>query len=238
MNDQLKRSIQNAFDAPPPDKQRKKQFLRDFPQPKITMTQFVFSQLADMSNRTLLLSVVLLLPALFVAYQIREYLLWVISSFMPFLGLLAVSESTRSTKYEMCELEMTTRFSLKSIVLARMSIVGLMDLLILCFITPFCCIGSEFLLFQTGILLLIPYLLTVNICLWITRHFHRKENIYGCMSITFLISGVGGRLHYINALNHSSRFLMAWAVIAVFLLAGLAYEIGCTIKETEELAWS
>ncbi len=238
MSNELKRSIQRAYDAPAPDKKKKADFLRTLPQPKISMPQFIFSQIAYIRKWTLFFSVLLLLPALIGAYQIGENTLWVVSSFVPFLGLLAVSESTRSTKYGMCEFEMTTRFSLKSVMLARMSFLGLMDLIILCVITPLCRIGNDFLLFQTGVYLFVPYLLTVNICLWITRRFHSNGNIYGCMCISILISSANAGLRYINTRIYQSSFIIVWVILSLLLLVGAAYEIYHTIKQTEEYKWN
>lgn len=238
MRNKLTKDIQKAFDAPPPDKKRKADFLRTLPHPKISMPQFIFSQIAYMRKWTLFFSVLLLFPAIIGASQINKNTLWIVSSFVPFLGLLAVSESTRSVKYGMCEFEMSARFSLKSIVLAKMSFLGLLDLIILWVLTLLCCISNEFWLFQTGIYLFVPYLLTVNLCLWITRHFHSKENIYSCMSISILISGINGGLHYIHTLIYDNTFLIAWIMLAILLLADMVYEIRCTVKQTEELAWS
>ncbi len=238
MNHELKRSIQKAFDAPNSDKQRKERFLRTLPQPKIGMLQFVFSQIAYMRKWTLILSVLLLVPALIGAYQISNDTLWIVSSCAPFLGLLAVSESTRSAKYGMCEFEMTTRFSLKSIVLARMSVLGGTDLIILCIVTPLCSIGNEFWVVQTGLYLFVPYLLTVNLCLWFTRRFHGKESIYGCMSITVMIGAANSVLHYVNTFVCQNAFLTVWGIAALLLLTDMAYEICCTVKQTEELGWN
>ncbi len=238
MKEYLKRSIQNAYSAPPPDRERKERFLRTLPQQKISIVQFVFSQIAYMRKRTLVFSVLLLVSALIGAYQISENTLWMISSFMPFLGLLAVSESTCSIKYGMCEFEMSARFSLKSIVLARMCVLGILDLIIFCLLIPLCRIGQELWLFQTGLYLFVPYLLTVNGCLWFTRHFHGKENIYGCMCIAVLISGANEVLHWILKPIDYNTLFAAWMIAAIFLLADMVYEISCTLKETEELVWN
>ena len=50
---------------------------------------------------------------------------------LPFVALLAVTEGTRSAVYGMEELELATRFSLKSVLLARLCLVGTC--------TPSCC---------------------------------------------------------------------------------------------------
>ena len=46
--------------------------------------------------------------------------LWITAALLPFVALLAVTEGTRSAVYGMEELELATRFSLKSVLLARL----------------------------------------------------------------------------------------------------------------------
>lgn len=101
MNKRIKRSIQKAFEAPKPNQQEKARFLRTLPQPQINMWQFILTQAAYLRKRTLFLSVLLLFPALIGAYYIEKNTLWVVSAFIPFLGLLAVTENTRSMVYGM-----------------------------------------------------------------------------------------------------------------------------------------
>ena len=156
MSNQLKQNIQKAFAAPEPDQQDKARFLRTLPQPQIGMFRFIFVQASYVRKISWVLSGLILLLALFCACNINEGTLWVISAFVPILGLLAVTEGNRSMMYGMSEFEMSTRFSLKSIVLARMSILGLINFAAIAALTPLCRIGNDFSLLQTGI---IKYLL-------------------------------------------------------------------------------
>ena len=110
MNRQLKKRIKKAFEAPEPDQKEKEKFLRMLPQPQISMLKFILIQASYIRKRTLFLSMLLLFPALKSADSIRTGDLWVASAFIPFLGLLAVAESTRSTTYGKEEFEMATRF--------------------------------------------------------------------------------------------------------------------------------
>lgn len=238
MNKQIKRSIQKAFEAPQPNQQEKSRFLKTLPQPQISMWKFILTQAAYLRKWTLLFSVLLLFPALIGAYHIEKNTLWIVSAFVPFLGLLAVTENTRSMVYGMNEFEMSTRFSLRSVILARMGVLGILDFLILCCLIPLCCIGNNFSLFQTGIYLLVPYLLTVTIGLWITRCFHSREAIYGCMSVAVLISGADIGLHLIADFVYQSSYITWWFVLSVLLVGRMVYETYCTIKQTEELAWN
>ena len=238
MNKQIKRGIQKAFQAPKPNQQEKARFLRTLPHPQINMWQFVLTQAAYLRKWTLFLSVLLLFPALIGAYYIEKNTLWIVSAFIPFLGLLAVTENARSVVYGMNELEMSARFSLKSVVLARMGVLGALDVFVLCCLTPLCSIGNQFSLFQTGIYLLVPYLLTVNINLWITRRFHSKEAIYGCMGAAVMISGAIGGLRFTADFVYQISYIKWWAVLFVFLVGRTIYEMYCTMKQTEELAWN
>lgn len=243
MSRKLKKSIQKALEAPKPNQQEKERFLRTLPQAQISLLQFILIQAAYVRKRTLVLSLLSLFPALAGANCMELDTLWLVSAFVPFLGLLAVSESTRSMTYGMSEFEMSTRFSLKSVVLARMSVLGLLDTLILCCFIPFCYIHSNasFLqtsFLQTGIYLFVPYLLTVNISLWIVRHFRSKEAMYACMSVAALLSVANVWLHFIAAFVYQLAYVKWWLLLFALLIGAMAHETYCAIKQTEGFAWN
>lgn len=238
MNRYLKQEIKKAFEVPLPDQQEKAQFLRAIPQPHISMLQFILAQVAYLRKWVLVFSVLLLLPALISACHTDPDTLWLISSLLPFLGLLAVTENTRSAVYEMQEFEMSARFSLKSVVLARMSVLGLLDAIVICCLIPLCGIGNDLSLLQTGIYLLVPYLLTVNISLYLARCFHGREALYGCMFTAVLVSVGSCGLHLFADFIYQFSYLHWWILFTVFLIGKTAREIYHTIKQTEELAWN
>lgn len=232
MNSQLKKGIQKAFTAPEPDPEEKMKFLRMLPRSRISMLQFVLIQAAYLRKLTLSLSVLLLLPALAGAFDMDLNTLWTVSALVPFLGLLAVAESTRSATYGMSEFEMSTRFSLKSVVLARMSVLGLLDVLLLCCAVPLCCVGSKLTLLQTGVYLFVPYLLTVNISLWITRCFHSKGVVYACMSVAVSVSAANTGLHIIADFVYQFSYVKWWLLLLVILAGAMVYEAHYTINDT------
>lgn len=238
MNNQLKRNIQKAFAAPEPDQQEKARFLRTLPQPQIGMLRFLLVQASYVRKATWILSGLILLLAIFVARNMRQDALWVVSASIPLLGLLAVTESTRSMTYGMSEFEMSTRFSLKSVVIARMSILGLINFAVIAALTPLCRSGHDFSLIQTGMYLMVPYLLTVNFSLWIARRVNGRETIYGCMCVAVIVSGMHICLHFVSDLIYQEIYTGWWIVLSVFLLIELAHEIHCTIKRTEVYTWN
>ena len=238
MNIRLKKNILKVLQAPMPDAQAKANFLRTLSKPQISTWQFLLRQVAFLRKRTLFLSILLLIPAFVGFYYLNSNTIWVISSFIPFLALLAVTESTRSAMYGMSEFEMSTRFSIKSVILARLSMWGIIDFIILCCIIPLCYLNGQISLFQTGIYLFIPYLLTANISLWITRHIRSREYIIYCMATSILISGINVGLHYMVGFVYHLSYFHWWLLLAILLVGEMVYEVCHTIKETEEYTWN
>ena len=102
-----------------------------------------------------LLSVLIVLPAVWGASFASENTVWIVSAFTPFLALLLITESAKSMLFGMNELEMASRFSLKNIVLARLTILGIFNFAIFCIIIPICHIANSISLVQTGVYFLV-----------------------------------------------------------------------------------
>lgn len=238
MNMKMKKNILKVLQAPMPDGQVKANFLRTLPKLKISTWQFLLRQAAFLRKRTLFLSLLLLIPAFAGFQDLNPNTIWMISSFIPFLALLAVTESTRSAMYGMSEFEMSTRFSIKSVILAKLSMWGIIDFIIFCCIIPLCYLNGQISLFQTGIYLFVPYLLTANISLWITRHIRSREYIIYCMASSILISGTNVGLHFMAGFVYHLSYFHWWLFMAILLIGGMVYEVFHTIKETEEYTWN
>ncbi len=94
-----------------------------------------------------------------------------VSVLLPFAALSTVTELHRSARCRMEELEMASRFSLKTLLLARLTLLGLGNLLLLCALFPLMTGWGQLPLAETGFYLLCPYCLTSLLCLMITRRF-------------------------------------------------------------------
>lgn len=233
MNRYLKRELKKAFAVPVPNPQEKARFLRTLPQPSIPTWQFLLTQIAYLRKWVLVLSVLFLLPTLWCNRHMDADTLWSISALIPFLALLAVTESTRSAVYGMQEFEMSTRFSIKSVMLARMSILGLLDAFVLCALIPFYAAGIKLSLLQTGLYLLVPYLLTANSSLWIARRFHGREALYGCLCAAAFVSLLSCGLRLLADIVYQISYVHWWLFLTVFLLGKTTGEIRRTITQTE-----
>lgn len=234
-----KRALQDAFAAPEPVD--KKRFLKSIPSQQISHVEFMLQQIRYIRKRILLMSGVIfgiVLLSIHFTEFIEKDVLWVISAMMPFLALTIVTEQERSVVYGMEELEMASRFSLKSVVFARMGIIGMFHFLVVCLLIPFSFYNSTYTFLQTGVYMIVPYLLTTLLGLMVVRKMRGKESVYLCMGIAVAVSGA-----YIILSNHcifwfKGEYLWGWIIVLVVLVWAVVMEECKIMKQTEESIWN
>lgn len=164
----------------PPAPQRKGVFLERLEPPGLSTREFLFSQLFYLRPWNWLLGVAIFAAALFLMKTQVPEQIRLVSALLPFAALSTVTELHRSARCRMEELEMASRFSLKTLLLARLTLLGLGNLLLLCALFPLIMEWGELPLAETGFYLLCPYCLTSLLCLMITRRFRGGESVYLC----------------------------------------------------------
>lgn len=236
MKKELKRAVKAAYEAPEPVEKRI--FLRKFLKPEIGMVEFMLIQAEYIGKGVWLFSIAVLTAALMGVCWLEKDILWAVSSLLPFAALFAVTESARSTSYHMEEMEMATRFSLKSVLLARMGVIGAIHLLLLCALLPLGHMYGERSFFETGVYLLLPYLTVTVLGLWITRKLRGKDAAYGCMGCAVLTSGTTFMMNYTWAWYDYGRYFQEYVILLAVLLVLAAWEYRRAIQRTEELVWN
>lgn len=236
MKQDRRKALQDAFEAPEP--QHKEEFFRTIPQPAISTISFMISQAGYIQKWIWAVSIGLFAVSLLGACFMDRDILWLISSLLPFLALSIATESGRSKIYDMAELEMASRFSLRSVVLARMGILEMVHLVLLCLLIPLGNRNNTATILQAGVYLLVPYLLTTVSGLWIVRKFQGREAVYSCMGAAGAVSGTNLFIQtMLPELFHVRCF--HWWIAAFLLLAALTIKgITKMIQQTEELTWS
>lgn len=230
-----KTELQQGFAPPSPTK--KHAFLRQFSPPSISFGEVLRSQFGYIQKWVWLLSFGIYAAAALMMYAEFPNLLQVLSACTPLSALTIVAESSRSVRCGMAELELSTRFSLKTVVFARLILLGIFHLVL-------------FLLLSLGLVSHIsnplaaivytsaPFLLTAFLGLSITRKYHSHEALYGCIGITFAISLLMLLSHRLLSVLYEAQHLVWWllAVVALTMATGKLF---CNILfETEELAWN
>lgn len=238
MRRSLKSELKCVFDAPEP--MRKKAFLRTLEQPKTSVFAFVLSQLGYIRKWVWIVSALVFILSMMGAAGLQEDTIWVTSALMPLLALTVVSESGRSGIYGMAELEMATRFSLRSVVLARLGILGVENLFILGLLSVGIWRQGGSTLYGAGVptwgvCMLLPYLLTTFAGLAVVRRLRGREAVYICAGIAACISFSVMALHgsivqYCQAVGSLWRTA---AVLLLMLLIGTARQCVGIVRQTE-----
>ncbi len=209
---------------------------------------FVLSQIAYMRKWIWGLSAAVFAAACFMAVSYAaegrgaaDRVLWGISALTPVLALTVIAESGRSQHYEMAELEMAARFSLRSVVLARLGVLGLENLLILAAFTVLSGSGGAgdagrmYGALRTGICILLPYLLTSFIGLWIVCRVKGSEAVSVCIGVAACISVViFFARDWLEQLYRSGNWLW-WAAGTFALCMGVIKQGAVLVDRTEEL---
>lgn len=228
--------LQEAFTAPPP--KRKEEFFKNRAQTSISTASFMKMQIAYIRKRVWVMSALVFVCAALGVEFAGQDCVWVVAALMPFIALCTVTESARSVTYGMAELEMASRFSLKSILLARLGAIGLMHAAILCLLIPFVGNQASVPLTQIGVYWLVPYLLTSVLGLMAVRKVHGKEAVYICMGIAAVVSYLNFILKEILPQLYEEKQLLWWIAAGIYLLAKVLKEYKKALYETEELAWN
>ncbi|MCM1187120.1 MAG: hypothetical protein NC251_10570 [Lachnoclostridium sp.] len=231
MKNTLQEELKNAFEAPKP--LHKKEFLKGLPQPKIGMLTFIFIQIGYIRKWVWVVSAFIFGVSLFGAVLLSKDMLWSIAAFTPLLALAAVSESGRSESYGMAELEMATRFSLRSVLLARLGILGMENLLLMGLLLPLGLWNHLSNPIQAGVYMLVPYLLTTWAGLWIIRQYKNREAVYFCGGIAACVSVSGIFCHMEFPLIYHENYFVWWCLAAVAFMVGIAKQSIGMIKQNE-----
>lgn len=233
MNKDLKKALSAAFEAPPP--QKKRAFFRNVPLNYVNHFSFLLSQAGYIRKTTWALSVAVLALAVAAGRYAPRDAMWVMAALMPFAALTAVSESSRSSLHGMEELELAARFSLKSVIMARMGLIGLAHLVLFCLLAPLARSISGVGLIRTAVYLITPYLLTTLLGLTVVRRVRGREGLYVCGGVSLLVGGLNAALQ--SELYAPERFPW-WLAVLALLAVFTGREYYNTIKKTEELSWS
>lgn len=236
INKKIKSLLVQEFQAPPPVK--KEEFLRCAPFKRMRLCTFFWMQAAYIQKWIWIFSAFLFLSALICSCVLQREILWDISAFMPILALSLITESGRSNRYKMAELEQSSLFSKRMVLLARLAILGMENLGLSCFLIPFAFLHSEFSLPQVGAFLLCPYLLTAFLGVSILRRVRGREADYLCICTAFCVSIGNTLFRQSHAYIYQNIHLSFWLFCGISFLIGIVYQYSRMLKQGEELIWN
>ena len=210
MKNRRREQIREVFAAPEP--KRRREFFRKIEIEPVSEAGIILRQFQYISKVSWLAALAVLCIAFYLKRFYSDSMLSITLSLTPFLALTNVFESMRSKYYGMAELEMSCRFSLKSITLIRMEIVGIENLIVGIVLA----LLIKETLFISIVYLFTPYLLTTYGCLLLSRKSADREQIYFSAGITLLISWF--MLVTVNSTRiYQTQYIGIWVCVIVVL---------------------
>lgn len=234
MDKKLKEQLNLAFSAPEPT--RKDMFLKKLRPREITTTELLIQQVPYVRKAVWVFAFMIITVTVIGAFSMNSNTERIIESLVPLAAVASTLEIQRSYRYQMTELEMATRFSIRSVFYARMVIIGLVYATTFCIILPVIAVrfGTGFILLASRIL--IPYLITTSLCMRLERTTIGRSNHYLSAAVA---SGIAICIFWMSSyeLSGLTNFITEWGVVMVILLIILAiYENRKTINMTEGFA--
>lgn len=236
MNKEQKQELKRFYQAPKPAE--KAEFLKKFDETDISTMDFLRMQIRYIHKWNWILGGVIFLLAVLGGRLLNGAWLWCISAVMPFLALTAVSEISQSACFGMEELELSARFSLKYVTMARMGILGIGSFLMLLAVLPVLGMVQKISLFYCGVNVIMPYLLTAFLNLVIVRFIHGRESIYACIGVTIFVSAGYSVLGYYTRVLYELLNAQGWTALGAVLLFLTGRELKEIVKQTEEYVWN
>lgn len=231
-----KDALKQAYCAPEPE--RKAEFLNRIKEPEMTAGEFIISQLGYIRKWNWLLSLLLFGIAVSGCMTKEPGMAGILAALTPFLALSAAAESSRSVRYRMDELEMSGRFTLKAVVMARMAVLGIGNLILLGIICPVLLWQGQGVFLYFGISILTPYLLTSFCSLVIVRRIRDKESIYYCSGVTVFVCGFQALLTAVHVDIYDLLGPVSWCGVLTVLAVLIVRECRKIWKQTEDYAWN
>lgn len=235
MNEQMKRDLQQLYQAPEPV--QKREFLKQFDDTEISNLEFLRMQIPYIHKWNWILAGAIFLMALMGSKAAGDGTAWCLAACVPFLALATVAEISQSSRWGMSELELSARFSLKLVTLARLLILGVGNLILLAVLLPAICVWQHVSVLYSGINIMIAYLLSTFLNLVIVRKIHGKESLYVCLGGTVLVSAGYMMLGYLSVKLYELVNVRMWLGIFFLLILLTGRELSRMVKQTEEYVW-
>ena len=179
------------------------------------------------------------------SWMLMLFIVWVCSrntgnypfALTPLLAVGILAETGRSYRWKMAELEYAARFSFRSIVLARMFLVGLIDTAGLLIVTFAVRSYLTYSLIRVFLYMMVPYLLAA----FLGSLYERKKRTdagLGSIVICLLSSAVFAAAPIFMSSLYEESLTIIWATAFILLICSLAVSVREQMREMEEPIWN
>ncbi|MBR4026014.1 MAG: hypothetical protein IKJ01_00465 [Lachnospiraceae bacterium] len=234
MKRRWKQELKKYYQVQVPKPKRKRQFIQQIGLQKQHYGEIVLLQCRYISKSVWITSIAFFAVALFCCKYIEAIKIGAIAAGVPILVAISITDTMRSFRYGMGELEATARFSLKSIILMRMLMIGFVNIGFLLLLAIQ--LGNG--MWANTMFLMVPYLLSASMSLAISRHTKNRIGNYTEIVVSIFIIGVTTYINRIYSFLYEQRFVPIWTILCILLLGITIREVYRTIQRTGEFVWS
>ena len=237
MKDEMKDALSKAFYAPEPE--NKKVFLKNIRPREVSTMEMLLQQVKYIRHSVWFFALLIVGLALLGSWIRLDETDELIPVLMPFMASISVFETRRSKKYGMSELELVTRFSLRSVIFARMTALGLLYLLVLGIISPVIATAFDEKILLIARRIIIPYLITMSVSLQVERSAWGRKMEYASLAIAIFVSVSISWIRSYDPImiQRYVKVIENWGVLIVLILAAITvFEQWRTINDVEEYA--
>lgn len=233
---QIEKDIKQFFDAPPP--KRKTDFLMSLSKMKRSQSKFIINQIRYIdlsfwiaSLFCILIEVLIIVMSLVsleqtdASFQMSKENLWLIFSLLPLFTMLSSVELFKSFIHHTDEIEKACVYNLEELFLARIIIIGAFNVLILALLALTLKIIDPAHYLEMILYLLIPYLISGNVNLWILKRMRSKEGKSVSIIMTLFIGLLSFFLKTDYPQIYSSAYSVQWMSLLVITLVLLGIQI-------------
>ena len=222
--------------CPAPEPGRKAEFFRRIEKEGLadrrpfamSQAEFLLGQFSYIDKRVWLLSAAVLLLIIVIGRSTTGNELFALTpsaltpfALTPLLAAGILAETGRSYRFKMAELEYTARFSLRSVMLARLFVVGTVDtagiLIAVWAVLP----RLSYSLLRVFLYMMVPYLCACLLGSLYERK-HRADNGWGSIAICILSSAFFAAAPFGYSRLYEERLTILWAAAFALLVCGLA----------------
>lgn len=234
-NSELKQLIESAYSI---ESSGKKEFIKKYQRRKLNCQELLCIQLQYMGAQLTVIGGYTLAMLLGALTNINKDMAKIAAILAPLAALFALTGLGKSKKHGMEEIEMSSRFSLRTIKIIRLAIIGFAGLAVMLAASCTLRVVTGMSLFVSFAATGVPYLVTTFLCMLLIRRWHSPKNIYGCVVIAIVVCAAmfGG----IDVLACCCSGLCRAVLPGGFLISTVltAVEVCRYIKESEELQWN
>lgn len=202
----------------------------------ISFRTFFWSQLRFIKKQVWLIQLAVILVSGFYLFQNSGAVnaVGTLSAFLPFVFLAGTGELSRAFVNGTVELEMSSRFTLKQVMLSRVTLLGLSDVLV---ITAACFMAQAALsldLIQVFMYLCVPFLITSLGCLCILNHDRSHKCGFYCAVWGAAVIVLSLLLSNTLPVLYERSLFWCWCVLFALSFTGVITECILLIKSCKK----